>query len=100
MGAANLSLCLCGLMGSIWMCITGDSMTDYEEVQLLAQQLTALEKARLLEFLSISIKQELLQATHRQIPWEQFIALTYGSLAHDPLERDQPTQSDARDWDI
>jgi hypothetical protein len=31
------------------------------------------------------------------MPWEQFLNLTYGSLADDPIERDQPLHPDVRD---
>lgn len=37
------------------------------------------------------------EETYRHMPWEQFIELTYGSLADDPIERDQPLYPDVRD---
>lgn len=34
---------------------------------------------------------------YKYMSWEQFIDLTYGSLADDPIERDQPLEPDIRD---
>lgn len=72
-------------------------MTTYEEAIEITRRLNLAEKARLLEFLSLAIKQDIELEAYKSIPWEQFIDLTYGSLAHDPIERQQPSQPDIRD---
>jgi len=59
--------------------------------------MTLAEKVLLLEHLSQSLKQDIETEAYRHMPWEQFIELTYGSLAHDPIERNQPLQPDVRD---
>ena len=53
----------------------------------LAERLTLPEKARLLEYLSTSLKHDLETEAYKHLPWEQFLDLTYGSLADDPIER-------------
>ena len=72
-------------------------MTTYERSLQLLQQLPLPDKIRLLEELSTSIKQDLETEAYKHIPWEQFIDLTYGSLADDPIERNQPLMQDDRD---
>ncbi len=72
-------------------------MVAYEQVATLADQLTLAEKVRLLERLSTAVKHDLELEAYKHIPWEQFIDLTYGSLADDPIERDQPLYPDVRD---
>lgn len=72
-------------------------MTIYDEAVLLTKQMTLSEKVLLLEHLSSVLKQELVTEAYRHLPWEQFLELTYGSLAHDPIERNQPMHSDTRD---
>ncbi len=75
-------------------------MIAYEDVQILADKLTPLDKARLLEYLSAALKQELQRETNPQMTTESFVALTYGSLSDNPIERNQPSQPDTRDWDV
>ncbi len=72
-------------------------MTVYEEAVQLTERMTLTEKVLLLEHLSALLKQDIETEAYRHMPWEQFIALTYGSLAHDPIERDQPLAPDVRD---
>jgi hypothetical protein len=72
-------------------------MNIYDEAVQLAARLTLAEKARLMEFLSGSLKRDLETEAYKHMPWQQFLDLTYGSLAHDPIERNQPLTSDARD---
>jgi hypothetical protein len=59
--------------------------------------MSLVEKVRLLEHLSTEIKHDIEVEAYKRIPWDQFIDLTYGSLADDPIERNQPLQSDVRD---
>lgn len=72
-------------------------MTVFDEVLHLTGRMTLVEKVRLLEHLSTSVKLDLEIEAYRHIPWEQFLDLTYGSLADDPIERHQPLHPDVRD---
>jgi hypothetical protein len=72
-------------------------MTVFEEAIELAKQMTLAEKVLLLEYLSGSVRQDIETEAYRHMPWEQFIDLTYGSLANDPIERNQPLDYDVRD---
>lgn len=72
-------------------------MTIFEEAVQLTARLSMVEKVRLLEHLSAALKHDLEVEAYKNIPWDQFIDLTYGSLADDPLERDQPLHPDVRD---
>jgi hypothetical protein len=72
-------------------------MTVYEEVIQLTKRMSLVEKVRLLEHLSAVLKQDIEVEAYRHIPWNQFLDLTYGSLADDPIERNQPPHPDLRD---
>lgn len=72
-------------------------MTVYDEAVQLTSRMTLIEKVRLLEYLSTALKQDIETEAYKQMPWEQFIDMTYGSLAHDPIERNQPLHPDERD---
>jgi hypothetical protein len=72
-------------------------MTIYEDVIHIAERLTLTEKARLLAYLSTSLKHDLQIEAYKHMPWQDFLNQTYGSLAHDPLSRDQPLEQDIRD---
>jgi hypothetical protein len=72
-------------------------MNVLDEAIELTNHISLLEKVRLLEHLSLSLKHEVELEAYKHIPWEQFLDLTYGSLAHDPIERDQPLNADVRD---
>lgn len=72
-------------------------MTVYEEVIQLTHRMSLVEKVRLLEHLSTALKQDIEVEAYRHIPWNQFLDLTYGSLADDPIERNQPPHPDLRD---
>lgn len=72
-------------------------MTLYDQAVELIKRMTLAEKARLAAYLSATLKQAVEAEGLNQIPWEQFIERTYGSLADDPIERDQPTYSDRGD---
>lgn len=65
-----------------------------------ASNLTAeyAEELRLLsERLIDKLKRDMEIERYRRMPWEQFIELTYGSLADDPVELDESFRSDAPD---
>ncbi len=72
-------------------------MTVYEEVIQLTSRMTLAEKVRLMEHLSTALKQDIETEAYKKMPWQQFIDLTYGSLADDPIERDQPLSPDLRE---
>ena len=72
-------------------------MTLYDQAVQLTAQMTLAEKVRLLEHLSHVLTQAIATEAYRHLPWEQFIGLTYGSLADDPIERHQPLEFDRRD---
>ncbi len=72
-------------------------MNTYDQVIQLTSHMTLAEKARLLEHLSTSLRHDLETEAYKHMPWEQFIDLTYGSLADDPIERSQPLAPDIRD---
>jgi hypothetical protein len=72
-------------------------MTLYNQAIQLTDRLTLADKVRLLEYLSGSLKRDLETEAYKHIPWEQFVELTYGSLADDPIERNQPLSPDVRD---
>jgi hypothetical protein len=72
-------------------------MTTYDEVIHIAERLTLAEKARLMAYLSTSLQHDLETEAYKHMPWQQFLDRTYGSLALDPLERDQPLSADIRD---
>jgi hypothetical protein len=62
-------------------------MTVYEEVVTLADRLSLAEKARLIEYLSAAMRQDLEVEAFRRLPWHEFIERTAGSLADNPIER-------------
>jgi hypothetical protein len=72
-------------------------MTVYEEVIQLTNRMSLVEKVRLLEHLSTTLKHDIEVEAYKHIPWNQFLDLTYGSLADDPIERNQPLHPDLRD---
>jgi hypothetical protein len=72
-------------------------MNTFEEAVQLTNRMTLAEKVLLLEHLSISLRHDLETEAYKHMPWEQFLDLTYGSLADDPIERNQPLYPDVRD---
>lgn len=72
-------------------------MTLYDQALHLTSKLSLVEKVKLLEHLSTAVKHDLETEAYKQMPWQDFIDATYGSLAADPLERDQREQPDVRE---
>lgn len=72
-------------------------MSVYHDAVQLTNHMTLVEKIQLLEYLSTSLRHDIEIEAYKHIPWDQFIDLTYGSLADDPIERNQPLQPDVRD---
>lgn len=72
-------------------------MSVYDVAIQLTNRMTLVEKVQLLEHLSAVLKHDIEVEAYKHIPWDQFIDLTYGSLADDPIERNQPLQPDVRD---
>jgi len=62
-------------------------MTTYEEVILVAGQLSIAEKIRLIEYLSATLRHDLEVEAYKHMPWHEFIERTAGSLADAPIER-------------
>ena len=72
-------------------------MNVYDQAVQLTSNMTLTEKVRLLAHLSTALKYDIESEAYKHMPWEQFIDLTYGSLAGDPIERKQPPSADVRD---
>lgn len=94
-------------------------MTPYDHVVQLASELSPLEKTRLIQHLSTALAHDLETKTHRGMSWDElnekphaevteqqtdemgypigYFEETYGSMADDPIERNQPLYPDVRD---
>jgi len=72
-------------------------MTNYEQAVALTSRMTLVERVLLLEHLSITLRSDIETEAYRHMPWEQFLELTYGSLANDPIERGEQPPYDVRD---
>lgn len=72
-------------------------MDIYQQAVELVSRMTLADKAQLLQFLSTSLRDDLTTEAYKHMPKEEFIKLTYGSLADDPIERNQPLRPDVRD---
>lgn len=57
------------------------------------------EKKHLVNYLntSLNLTDDPELEAYKTMPWADFLALTYGSLADDPIERNQPLYPDVRD---
>ncbi len=62
-------------------------MTLFDQVVMLANRLSLIEKARLLELISAELKHDLEVEAFRRMPWQEFINRTAGILADDPIQR-------------
>lgn len=62
-------------------------MSDYQAVADQADQLPLFEKVRLLEHLSMVLKQDLEEEAFKRMPWREFVERTAGILADDPIQR-------------
>ncbi len=60
-------------------------------------KLTLEEKAQLLEYLSKSMQHDIKQEAYKDISWEEFLDMTYGSLADDPIELPDRFKTQAQD---
>lgn len=56
------------------------------EVVAAMHKLTLEEKAQLLEYLSRALQYGIRREAFKDVSWEEFIDMTYGSLADDPIE--------------
>ena len=72
-------------------------MTVFEEIIQLTDHISPEEKRHLIAYLNASLTDDPELEAYKTMPWEQFLALTYGSLADDPIERNQPLYPDIRD---
>jgi hypothetical protein len=70
----------------------------YEQVEMLAQQLSPDEKVRLIEQLRRTLDREYVEQLPKAHGWPPgFIERTYGSLADDPIERPPQGEPEERD---
>lgn len=72
-------------------------MVTYHHVAGLADQLPSAEKARLIEFLSAALRQELETSAHPREDWHEFLRSTYGSLRDTPIQRWDQGQYEERE---
>ena len=72
-------------------------MDIYDQAVELVSRMTLADKAQLLEYLSTALKADITTEAYKYMPKEEFVKLTYGSLANDPIERNQPLHPDVRD---
>lgn len=62
-------------------------MITYQKVAELADQLSLVEKVRLIEHLSATLRQSLEMGSEQPTDWHTFVETTAGSFAADPIER-------------
>lgn len=67
------------------------------EVVQAMHKLTLQEKAQLLEYLSRALQYGIRREAYKDISWEEFLDLTYGSLADDPIELPDRFKTQAQD---
>ncbi|MBC8098649.1 MAG: hypothetical protein H7Y11_04350 [Armatimonadetes bacterium] len=68
-------------------------MNQVDQVIALTNQMSISEKTQVWEHLRRALELE----AYQHMPWEAFLRLTYGSLADDPIGREQPLVADIRD---
>ena len=66
--------------------IVAGSKSALMDVVQAMHKLTLEEKAQLLEYLSRALQYGIRQESFKDVSWEEFIDMTYGSLADDPIE--------------
>ena len=66
--------------------VAADSKSALMEVVQAMHKLTLEEKAQLLEYLSRALQYGIRQQEYKDISWEEFLDMTYGSLADDPIK--------------
>ena len=67
------------------------------EVVQTMRKLTLEEKAQLLEYLSRELQYGIRQEAYKDISWEEFIDMTYGILAEDPIELPERFKTPVKD---
>ena len=77
--------------------VSAESKSELMEVVQAMHKLTLEEKAQLLEYLGRSIQHGIKQEAYKDISWEEFINMTYGSLANDPIELPERFKAHAQD---
>ncbi len=60
-------------------------------------ELTLEEKAQLLEYLSRALQYGIRQEAYKDMSWKEFLDMTYGSLADDPIELPDRFKAQAQD---
>ncbi len=66
--------------------IAAGSKSALMDVVQAMHKLTLEEKAQLLEYLSRALQYGIRRESFKDVSWEEFIDMTYGSLADDPIE--------------
>lgn len=72
-------------------------MSLYNDVIILVDRLSLLEKMRLIEHLSAELKDDVEIEAFLKMPWHEFIERTAGILADDPIERPPQLPFEERD---
>lgn len=75
---------------------TGSTSALMQAVQVM-HKLTLEEKARLLEYLSRALQYDIRREAFKDVSWEEFVDMTYGSLADDPIELPERFKAQAQD---
>jgi len=61
-------------------------MSNFEQVLSLVDQIEMEERVKLFAHLRELLRAELSVGDFKELPWALFLDLTYGILAHDPIE--------------
>ena len=77
--------------------VAAGSKSALMEVVQAMHKLTLEEKAQLLEYLSRALQYGIRQQEYKDISWEKFLDMTYGSLADDPIELPDRFKAHAQD---
>ena len=77
--------------------VADDSQSALMEVVRAMHKLTLEEKAQLLEYLSRALQYGIRLEEYKDVSWEEFIDMTYGSLADDPIELPDRFKTQAQD---
>ena len=73
--------------------------TSFEDVAALVDNLSPLDKLRLIERVTSTLKRDLPQEPRliSELPWPEFLEATYGILADDPIKRWPQGEYEERD---
>ena len=77
--------------------VADGSKSALMEVVRAMHRLTLEEKAQLLEYLSRALQYGIRLEKYKDLSWEEFVDMTYGSLADDPIELPDRFTAQAQD---